>query len=417
MRTTSALARVFLVLAPLASLWVAWVMHPPVADPAALQAVLDTASQRREALYLRARDPGQNGALHPEFASWWRAKGSSAPLDAFLENWTRYSSQNQERLLDHRALQSDPHYRKSRKDFQALVPDLEEALLKPVFCSTSPAFQDHLRMLVLKKLTLGLQALAEDQLSQGHPEQAIRSVYPVLALSHHYFDHELGMEHLLANSFLNYGCETLLHILDSQDIKPEAWIFLKDKLPAVLPSPSALAYTLAGEMLFMREHSSDPPIGTVSWTERVIHFLPGLDRREHRMMDNFMVRAYQAAARDELPQIRQAPFQMTEWALGKSGYYESQFSINVDATARLTARHRRILAAIYLFACLKEYQFRHHRYPANLNFVSAPCEFQYIPGKLLSVQLPAHNYRRTPVYPPERKIHLGPTSLEFDLSP
>lgn len=423
MRGQSVLGRLFLVMAVLAALWVAWVTQPPRADQAAQQLVLENARMRRDALFARAGQPAVNGALQPAFAGWWRAKGSSPAQDALLQNWIRYSSQSELRYIDHQALQSDSRYLKARNDFEKLVPDLKQAWSKPVFCGSSPALSDDLRLVVLRKLALGLTALAEDQSARGQADRSIRSVYPVLAVGNRYLDRELMIDHLLGLAMLDYGSESLLYVLDRGGISPAGWRFLKERLPLVTPSQSLLPRTLAGEMLFMREHYADPPIGAVTWRDRIIQFAPGMEAREQRLLENFMLGAYQAALADEIPSVQQDPFRLQAWLIGRQGYYESELSFNVTQAARVTSRRRRILAACCVLASLEVYRAENAKYPPDLSNLTPldglnwEKDFHYEPGRAIEVKLPTVAHSRARVYPTGKNVQEGPDLLTFVLSP
>lgn len=422
MRSKSSLWRLFLLMAVLAALWMAWVTQPPRADQTAQQLILETARTRRETLFARALEPALNGALQPAFAGWWSQNGFSPAQDALLQNWIRYSSQDELHYVDHRALQLDSKYLKARNDFEKLVPDLETAWSKPIFCGRSPAFSDDLRLVLLKKLALGLTALAEDQSARGQADRSIRSILPVLAIGCRYLDRELAINHLLGLAMLDYGSESLLYVLDGGGISPAGWRILKERLPQVTPAQSVLPRMLAGEMLFMREHYADPPIGAVTWRDRVIHFAPGMEAREQRMLENFMLRAYQAALADELPVVQQSPFHPQAWFIGRQGFYESELSFNVTETARVTSRRRRILAGCYVSACLQVYKAEHTEYPADLNSFTPPeglswnKDFHYEPRRTLQVKLPTVGYTRPRVYPAGKNVREGPDLLTFVLS-
>lgn len=120
-----------------------WLQFPKARNTEVVAEAYKVTNERLNEMLAQADDPELNGFLNPYFVPYWGRRSieqkEGSPASQTIMAWGEYSTPYQGEKVDHKTLQSegDEGYSKALADMEKAVPELREAMNKPLSCLRS----------------------------------------------------------------------------------------------------------------------------------------------------------------------------------------------------------------------------------------------------------------------------------------
>lgn len=360
-----------------------WLQFPQLSHPELVKEVNELALQRFKQRQEKARDPEFNGYLHPRFVEFWGShqtakKGGKTEKSVY--RWKDFSSAAYGELQPHRTQleEQDPEYLEARTDFEQLLPELYDALKKPVLLAPEERFDmlafENINIIAVRGLAHALAGLGESYVAAGEPERAIRPFLGCLQLGKHL--EEQGSMVACMGAIIAYraGLDATVGLLQpSAPLSTADWTTLKTTTQRTLPKKDLIARILEDEIaraLRTFEIIGKSKTARVNFTGGGLLFeLPGMLEREERIYLNQTAQLLLALREKRRPPSTSPAHSLGAWLQGTAGVLSDGLSLTYDRPILLVTYTRRELEALTVCAALLSYRSDKGEFPDTLGLL------------------------------------------------
>jgi len=352
---------------------------PQLSDKARVEASFAAAHSRNQSLEEQATKPEVNGYLSPTFLPYWGRKGMEYEPDSeterVVEQWKKFSSQAMEKKIDHIDLltRKDPSYLEARGQFEALVPELLEALEKPVyFPPNSPLLSQTLlpNMNANRSCAQALCALAESKVAQGKSDEAVEMIARTILAGERLSGSGFLLVEMFGVVMQAIGADAFLGLIDPEklELTPELWQSLTEELVESVPSKDILVQSFEAEMTSWHD-TFQKGIDNEFFKINKLTDLPGYLQREQRIYLNAMCDMQKQAESQSslvLPSYLTRPG-LWDWISGRTGHVAQMLIPNYDRAGGQLAVNRARTAGLATILGVLNYRAKQGGLPETLD--------------------------------------------------
>lgn len=314
-----------------------------------VEGALTDVGQRLQQRKIELKDPQMNGYLSPGLESLWGGGEEEARgLVEILNAWVLpYSYQSSGVTVDHAGLlaSKDVAYMKARKDFEALLPELVEALSKPLLQPVNEELFQPSRVFneeALRTLTLALNAYAESLLMEGQPGKSALVYELAFRQGALVADDVATIPTSLGMSLQGLAFQSMVgYFQPAVELSVAQWAGLSRALVSMTPTATTLQESMQNDLAFGVNFLQQPRSSYDGDAKplRGIYLLPGMRAHDQRVYRNVMGRALLEAAEGRVVE-----------SLPPSGAAAMVKGDNGAGTALLVPDYRRQSARLLLHA-------------------------------------------------------------------
>lgn len=341
-----------------------------------VDAALTDVTQRIEQRQSQIKDPKVNGFLSPRFEYFWGggAEAESHSVRDAINAWVvPYSYQISGVTVDHAGLlaKKDAAYLKARSDFEALLPDLIEALGKPLL---QPANDDPFNPTrvfneqALTSLTIALNAYAESLLLEGNAEKSALAYELAFRLGALVFDDVASIQTMIGVSLQGLAFQSLVgYFQPAVPLSPVQWAGFSQAVSSVTPTPITLGETVQKDLAF-GVHFLQQPRSSYDGDARFLrgtYLIPGMRARDQRTYRNVMGEVLEESKTGVVKQDLPSTDALV-MLRGESGPGTVLLTPNYEQQSARFTLHAAKMSGFAACAGVAAYRALHERLPASL---------------------------------------------------
>lgn len=360
-----------------------WVQFPRVREPERLQALLSETQTSWDGVQTRAADPAQNGFLTPKFLPWWgrmdKEQVPDSDISKTISHWNQFTTMGVGELKDHLALAKDPEYQKALAGFEAVAPELDQAMRKPLFAvNETPKLELYTAIpnyIAIRASAQAAVGLAEVRVSQGKAQEAAHLVASVARLGHALQGQSSLVQEMIGTAIQMIATDGYVGLLGPDSKLTWAqWNTLAEDLLASVPPTDQVKDAMQGDLYSMINTLERLRVeGKSPDADFQLNVLPGFLAREQRIYSNLMVEILGTLDSDhkvETLAVLTHPTKM-DYVTGRMGLVAEVAIPEYARSCSAAEENRSRLVGLSLVSATRAYLAKEKKLPANLEQLKA----------------------------------------------